>query len=287
MTKIVLPLIISMLLISKPTHEWRLVDHKHWQIISDAPIQPQPITSNKCLPGMVSVSGEMKQDPGKNPWGPDTIEYLQKTTCTKWINREYPERCAAFDRAKWINISSKFKTKPMDFCMDRFEFPNEEGQYPYIYINWYEAQGLCAAQGKRMCTETEWTFACEGEEATPYPTGYTRPVDECHLDKLWIPYSARALYPRTTAGPELNRLWQGYSSGSHPECKSVFGVYDQVGNVDEWARKDRPDGKYPSILKGGYWGPVRTRCRPSTRSHNMNHIFYQQGARCCSDPNLP
>jgi hypothetical protein len=52
--------------------------------------------------------------------------------------------------------------------------------------------------------------------------------------------------------------------------------------VDEWTRTSR-EGERPSILKGGYWGPVRTRCRPSTRSHDENHIFYQQGFRCCAD----
>jgi hypothetical protein len=56
-----------------------------------------------------------------------------------------------------------------------------------------------------------------------------------------------------------------------------------TGNVDEWTHSVR-EGERPSILKGGYWGPVRTRCRPATRSHDENHIFYQQGLRCCSDP---
>jgi hypothetical protein len=52
--------------------------------------------------------------------------------------------------------------------------------------------------------------------------------------------------------------------------------------VDEWTRTVR-EGERPSILKGGYWGPVRTRCRPTTRSHDENHIFYQQGFRCCTE----
>ena len=284
MYKVTIPLILSFLLVSTPTHQWRLIDHKHWQIDSGAPIKTQPdLTGGMCMPGMVHVKGNMKQDPSSNPYGNGTIEYLQKTTCTKWINRNFPERCSEFDRDKWIALSSNFQTKPMDFCMDRFEYPNQEGQYPMIYINWYEAKQLCANEGKRMCTETEWTFACEGEEATPYPTGYIRPVVECNLDKTWRQYSARALLPRDKAANELDRLWQGYASGSHSQCKSIFGVYDQVGNVDEWTSKVRPEGKYPSILKGGYWGPVRTRCRPTTRSHNENHIFYQQGARCCAD----
>ena len=151
-------------------------------------------------------------------------------------------------------------------------------------VNWYEAEDLCADEGKRLCNEDEWTFACEGEEATPYPYGYTRDATACVIDQPWRPFHESALRPRdgANAAAELDRLWQGVPSGSQPRCRSPFGVYDLTGNVDEWTRTVR-EGERPSILKGGYWGPVRTRCRPATRSHDENHIFYQQGVRCCSD----
>lgn len=55
-----------------------------------------------------------------------------------------------------------------------------------------------------------------------------------------------------------------------------------TGNVDEWTTSVRR-GERPSILKGGYWGPVRARCRPSTRAHGEDFAYYQQGFRCCSD----
>jgi hypothetical protein len=57
-----------------------------------------------------------------------------------------------------------------------------------------------------------------------------------------------------------------------------------TGNVDEWTKTARTTG-YQSVLKGGYWGPVRARCRPATRAHNEDFVAYQQGFRCCSDPN--
>ena len=272
-------------------HNWRLLRQKHWQIASDN-IEPTDVTDETegdrgaCPAGMVEVQGNMKLDPSPNAaYDLRSIDEMQKSTCKKWINRDYPERCAEFDRDKWLAISSELETTPMHFCMDRFEYPNQKGAYPVIYVNFFEASDMCAEQGKRLCDEAEWTFACEGEEATPYPYGYVREPEACIVDQTWRPYHESAFRPRDgeNAKGELDRLWQGLASGSQPRCKSPFGVYDMTGNVDEWTQSVR-EGERPSILKGGYWGPVRTRCRPSTRSHDENHAFYQQGFRCCGEP---
>lgn len=270
-------------------HEWRLKLGRHWQIAS-TPSESQETTDasegtrGSCGPGMVQVKGRMKQDPSTNKFSSNTIEEMQKTTCSKWIQREYPERCGEFDRDKWLAMSKELATKEMSFCMDRFEYPNQKGVYPWIMVSWYEAEDLCADEGKRLCSEDEWTFACEGEEATPYPYGYVRDPGACISDSPWRAFSESAMRPRDGAGAmaEMDRLWQGFPSGAQPRCKSKAGVYDMTGNVDEWTRTSR-DGERPSILKGGYWGPVRTRCRPATRSHDENHIFYQQSFRCCTD----
>jgi hypothetical protein len=44
---------------------------------------------------------------------------------------------------------------------------------------------------------------------------------------------------------------------------------------------------HTSGLKGGYWGPVRDRCRATTIAHSEGFRFYQIGFRCCSDPAEP
>jgi formylglycine-generating enzyme len=276
-----------------PRHEWRTRHGKHWQIVS-SPSESQDATDaaegtrGVCGPGMVEAKGRMKLDPSANAYfDHNSVEELQKTTCTKWISRDYPERCAEFDRDKWLSISKELATKPMHFCVDRFEYPNQKGVYPWIAISWYEAEELCADEGKRLCDEQEWTFACEGEEATPYPYGYTRDPSVCIVDQPWRPFNETAMRPRdgVNAMMEMDRLWQGVPSGSQPRCRSPFGVYDMTGNIDEWTRSAR-EGERPSILKGGYWGPVRTRCRPATRSHDENHVFYQEGFRCCTGPGV-
>lgn len=273
-----------------PKHKWRLYRDHHWQIES-TPTESRETTDaaedNRgiCATGMIEVKGNMKLDPSPNAfYDKKSVEEMQKTTCTKWINRDFPERCAEFDRDKWLEISKDLKTRPMHFCIDRFEYPNQKGVYPVIMVNFHEAEALCEEQGKRLCNEAEWTFACEGDEATPYPNGYKRDSNICLNDQQWKPYNGAAFSPREgeACGIELDRLWQGKASGTQPKCKSPFGVYDMTGNVDEWTRTVR-EGERPSILKGGYWGPVRTRCRPTTRSHDENHTFYQQSFRCCSD----
>lgn len=267
------------------TRAWHLVDGRHWQIVS-TPGEPTEVTDARehnrgaCPPGMVDVAGKMKKQ--------FLLDELQMQACTKWIDKKWPERCGAYDRAKWLSLSKDIPTEPLHFCIDRYEYPNKKGEYPIILVSWYEARDACKAEGKRLCTEDEWTFACEGEEATPYPNGYVRDPDACLNDRPWRLFHGEALMPRSgdNARQELDRLWQGLPSGARPLCKSVFGVYDLTGNVDEWTRSSVPNER-PSVLKGGYWGPVRTRCRPATKAHDEWHVFYQQGFRCCADPATP
>lgn len=268
-------------------HDWRLIDGRHWQVITTGPVQDADMTDEaegtrgRCSAGMVEVRGRMKVD----GWGDfDVVDALQLNTCTDWVTRTFPERCAHFDEPRWRTVAEKFPTQPMHFCIDRFEYPDRRGEYPWIMVDWNEAGAICSREGKRLCTEAEWTFACEGEAARPYPYGYTRDPEACVVDRPWREVDAEALVPPDTdrARAELDRLWQGEPSGSRPRCRSVFGVYDMTGNIDEWT-VGVVRGDKPSILKGGYWGPVRDRCRPSTRVHGEDFTFYQQGFRCCSD----
>jgi hypothetical protein len=263
-------------------HEWRLVAGRSWQIASPAGEDPEVTDAAEgnrghCPTGMVDVRGNMKVSLA--------IDDLQKTACTKWIDKDHSKRCAEYDRDKWLKVSGAIPTREMHFCIDRFEYPNRKGEYPLVLVNYYEGGLMCGAQKKRLCSEDEWTFACEGEEAQPYPNGYTRDTDACVVDHEARRYDSAALTFRTEekAMRELDRLWQGEPSGRRPACKSPFGVYDMTGNVDEWTKSTHPTGR-PSILKGGYWGPVRTRCRPATRAHGEAFVFYQQGLRCCADP---
>ncbi|HVH47134.1 MAG TPA: SUMF1/EgtB/PvdO family nonheme iron enzyme [Labilithrix sp.] len=273
-----------------PRYDWHSIDKKHWQAASGTPGEPPELTDDRegtsagCPSGMVRVKGAFRRELHGAATG--EVERLQDVACTDWISRDFPARCRSFDREKIASEVAKLPTQQMDYCIDRFEYPNVFGVNPMIVATFREAEAICKKGSKRLCTESEWTFACEGEEVRPYPYGWTRDTTACVIDRSWRPFAEGALQPRDgdNARQELDRLWQGEPSGSRSGCKSPFGVYDMTGNVDEWTRSVNSTG-FASVLKGGYWGPVRARCRPATRAHNEDFVAYQQSFRCCGDSN--
>jgi formylglycine-generating enzyme required for sulfatase activity len=199
--------------------------------------------------------------------------------CVRWLDPESHMRCAEFEAGTPTCLG---RTTHKHFCIDRFEYPNVAGAKPTVMKDWYEAKSTCESEGKRLCGDTEWTLACEGQERLPYPYGYNRDADACNIDKPHLDVDEHAMADASKRDAEVARLDQRSPSGSHEACVSPFGAYDMTGNVDEWVINE--GGKpYKSGLKGGYWGPVRDRCRPMTTAHNELFEFYQIGFRCCGD----
>jgi formylglycine-generating enzyme required for sulfatase activity len=138
-------------------------------------------------------------------------------------------------------------------------------------VSWTQAQNVCTSQGKRLCKETEWEFACEGEQILPYPTGYVRDAKTCNFDKDPLLDRKGKLLDLREPESELSA------------CVSPFGVHNMSGNVDEWVYRDRTNGEWRSALKGGWWMAARDRCRPATTAHDEHFHELQTGVRCCSD----
>jgi formylglycine-generating enzyme len=201
--------------------------------------------------------------------------------CLRWLPNEQGgvDRCAVFAPVGRCNTATTKK----HFCIDRYEYPNRKGERPVVMKTWTEAQDTCRAAGKRLCGDSEWTLACEGKRHLPYPYGRKRDAHACNIDRTLPPVDEKALADPKRAAAELARLWQGETSGARAACVSPYGVFDMTGNVDEWVVNE--SGKpFRSGSKGGYWGPVRARCRPMTTAHGETFPFYQTGFRCCADP---
>ena len=200
--------------------------------------------------------------------------------CRRDAERSY--RCAEYVRYGRCRGPLQLRR----YCIDLHEWPNRRGEMPAVYVDWDEAKASCASAGKRLCSRVEWVFACEGEKRLPYAWGYTRQPSPCNVDRAVIDFDIDALLDPKARGEELDRLWQGDPIGSHPGCRSSWGVYDLNGNVDEWTddRADNPSSPHISTLNGAYWGKVRATCRITTTSHGPTFKFYQVGFRCCADP---
>lgn len=194
-----------------------------------------------------------------------------------WVCKkvEEPTRCVGAER-------------PLRTCMDRYEFPNRKGQRPMVMQNFYQAQVQCAKAGKRVCTESEWTLACEGPERTPFPYGYVRDPSKCNGDHPWDRPDKQKIIDRDPA--ELERLWQGKVSGSQPDCVSAFGVHDMPGNADELAASETsfPGDKkrnFDNVTTGGPWYyGTRNMCRPKIYTHDESFAYYYLSWRCCAEP---
>jgi len=173
------------------------------------------------------------------------------------------------------------------YCVDRFAWPNERGARAEVMNNFYQAQVKCASVGKRMCTESEWTMACEGPEMKPFPYGWKRDPTKCNGDQTWDGPNMKAVGKRNPA--ELARLWRGVPNGAQPECVSDHGVPDLPGNTDDVVASetftDGWKGKYDSVHTGGPWYKgTRNQCRPKIYTHDEGFYYYFLGFRCCGEP---
>jgi formylglycine-generating enzyme required for sulfatase activity len=234
--------------------------------VAESPAAAEKLATTPCPAAMVEVEGE---------YCPSLDQ-----KCKRWLDAEdkTPRRCAEFEPSGACPV----KTLHKRFCIDRFEYPNKRGANPVVMKTWFEARDACAAHGKRLCGDTEWTLACEGQQRLPYPYGLERNAEACNIDKPRPLANEKALADPKTRAAEVARLWQGEASGTRTSCASPYGVFDLTGNVDEWVVNESGVPR-SSGLKGGYWGPVRDRCRTMTAAHGEDFAFYQIGFRCCRD----
>jgi hypothetical protein len=194
------------------------------------------------------------------------------------------ERCLQYAETKCLSPART----PMRFCIDRYEWPNEKGELPAFLVTWKQAKASCERAGKRLCTASEFDFACEGEAMLPYSYGRERESARCNIDRPYVE-RRRKLLPyedcmqRPWCREHLAELDQRVPAGSFERCTSPFGAFDLNGNVNEWVERPGAAEPWRSGLKGGWWGPARSRCRPMVTTHNEEYAGYEVGFRCCAD----
>lgn len=198
----------------------------------------------------------------------------------KYINERFkcPEGMAVHPGHKvqftWVltddglNIRKKGADRKIEpFCMDVFEYPNKKFALPMVKVSFVKAKKLCQSRGKRLCTEDEWEFACSGKLNLPYSYGAEKIPFRCNTDGV-EPGAAEFIVP----------------AGSHPGCKSIYGVFDLNGNVSEWV--DQVEQQNKGVIRGGTaWHSIEY--GQSCFSRHLHPVtddsWIDDGFRCCSE----
>jgi hypothetical protein len=152
-----------------------------------------------------------------------------------------------------------------DFTIDVFPYPNDPGKPARVDVTRDEAASLCAASGKRLCTELEWERACKGPSNTMFEYGNAFNQANCKPEALLL-------------------------VDKRPKCVSAFGVKDMHGLVFEWTSSSwgRATSGDLATVRGGHGSAItlRTRCAngqgraPAGKAKDV-------GFRCCSGPANP
>ena len=198
-------------------------------------------------------------------------EYCPKVqlNCKKYLDpkgRYEQFRCAEYGPSECLSKERKH----LRFCIDRTEFAEPGETLPANHKSFTHGEKACAAEGKRMCRESEWNFACEGEDMRPYPYGFARDASACNADRLDV------------VSPEGKLRDLRAPGGSFSRCKSPFGVMDMAGNLEEFVAMDVKVPPVPA-MKGAYWQPSRNFCRAAQTAHDRYYNGTETGFRCCSD----
>jgi sulfatase modifying factor 1 len=165
------------------------------------------------------------------------------------------------------------------------------GVVPQAYLTGAEAQAACRQAGKRLCAPLEWRVACGGSEGYAFPYGPDRIPGRCHdsgvnpMLALHADAQARGWGPLELNDPRNIELAGTIAkTGAFGGCVNDYGLYDMVGNLDEWT--DDPNGTF----QGGYWLDTSLHgegCAYRTIGHPFNYRDYSIGFRCCADPDDP
>lgn len=138
------------------------------------------------------------------------------------------------------------------YMIDRYQYPNIEGQVSMTAVDLSTAVRLCTEQGKRLCTASEWEKACKGPLNTIY--AYTTDTDNIEQTATVCPYDKVA--------------------GENRKCKSRYGVYDLSDAVPEWTG---------SVVKGFAGGVPRCSSEWRVASDRTAVEHNDLGFRCCRD----
>ncbi|NBD09026.1 protein kinase domain-containing protein [Corallococcus silvisoli] len=149
------------------------------------------------------------------------------------------------------------------FCVDEFEFPNQQGHKPRLAASWLEAKTACEDLGKHLCSEEEWEKACKGPGNARFSSGDEQVQKVCNT------------------GAADGAARKIATSGSFSACRSAYGPADLSGNAAEWTSSHYLNTE-DWLIKGGSFDKPSDAARCSARRRGAPSLKAPDvGFRCC------
>ncbi len=209
-------------------------------------------------------------------------------------------------------LHDPFAVPPPPSRMSEMVVQSLPGVIPQGYLGREQAEIACSntrvgEHRLRLCTTAEWEAACRGPQ-NEFPIYQDAMVERCNTGKF--PEEEHLVYrfypePRWTyrelTDPRINQVPGGVArTGAHRRCTNGYGVFDMVGNLQEWTADLHPKGALMmSTIKGDHYmgqGKNYVGCAATNRAHfylepsdpeyamHKDWKDYSTGVRCCTDP---
>ena len=282
-----------------------------WGPISLGPVSLGPVSLGPVSLGPVSL--------GPVSLGPVSLEAARDAAATP---QPAPTPCppemalagaVCIDRWEAHVVGSDGSAHPHNQPLDAsvgYRAVSAAGVKPQGYISRVQAAAACRTAGKRLCSLDEWRRACGGPRAWHHPYGNDEKRGRCNNRKehlLAKLFGRRAWdLERHLNAPALNDE-PGFlaATGAHPDCATVEGVHDMVGNLHEWVsdkvdgpllkrywtegvyRRDQPHMRNNGVFVGGFYSTAKELgpgCMYITIAHRPRYHDYSTGFRCCRVP---
>lgn len=241
---------------------------------SATPPSATPPPATLTPPPMVLVGGGQFEMGRHSRDGGDEYESPAHTATVKpfmmdvyEVTREDYQKCVRAARC----------IAPPDWDGDTY--PANTARLPVTGVTWEDANNYAAWAGKRLPSEEEWEFAARGTDGRLYPWGQAREPGRANL-----------------GGSGLAEV--GKYAGASP-----FGVFDMLGNAQEWTASELrkyPDkssyittGVRPETLRVIRGGSYRDSARVMTATYRNalrtreERSYAQTGFRCVTDAPHP